>query len=148
MKTEICKPYSEYFFHHCWLLTFYSHHDPKFSVQKFKSPLQILLLLPVVTRQIKEVCGKPYVYVHLYTVYIVCERSYSSSRLSCLRIRAFFLFTSVNHSWISLSSSSRSLPLLKRKMKGQFVCNCMGYWKKNLHHHRVCSGGLMGPWTH
>jgi len=57
--------------------------------------------------------------------HITCEcdyeskiiRTYSSSRWSCLLIKAFFLLTRVNHSWISFSSSSLSLPVKKKIMK-------------------------------
>lgn len=41
--------WTEYFFHHCELLTFDGHHDPQLSVQQLKPPLQILLLLPADT---------------------------------------------------------------------------------------------------
>lgn len=44
-------------------------------------------------------------------------RIYSSSRWSCLLIKAFFLLTRVNHSWISFSSSSLSLPVKQIIMK-------------------------------
>lgn len=37
-------------------------------------------------------------------------RAYSSCSWSCLRMRAFFLLTSVNHSWISTSSCSLLAP--------------------------------------
>ena len=36
--------------------------------------------------------------------------THSSCSWSCLRMRAFFLLTRVNHSWISTSSCSLSVP--------------------------------------
>ncbi len=51
--------------------------------------------------------------------------TYSSSRWSCLLIRAFFLLTRLNHSWIYFSSSSLSLPVT------QIMWNIMLYFKSS-----------------
>lgn len=42
--------------------------------------------------------------------------SYRSCRWSCLLIKAFFLLTSMNHSWINLSSSTLSLPTRENQL--------------------------------